>query len=120
MVEPAFNQMQVQTNIDVTFASGVKALLRQDPDIIMVGEIRDLKPPKWRLRLRSPAIWSFPPLHTNDAPSALTRLIELGIPPYHQGNPARHHGSALGAKAVLLLQARGPNEPDTWQSLTSP
>ncbi len=43
LVEPAFNQMQVQANIDLSFASGVRALLRQDPDIIMVGEIRDLE-----------------------------------------------------------------------------
>ncbi|WP_323147614.1 ATPase, T2SS/T4P/T4SS family, partial [Pseudomonas marginalis] len=43
MIEPAFNQMQVQTNIDLTFANGVRALLRQDPDIIMLGEIRDLE-----------------------------------------------------------------------------
>ena len=57
MVEPAFNQMQVQNGIDLSFADGVRALMRQDPDIIMVGEIRDLQPPRWRSRPPSPATW---------------------------------------------------------------
>jgi general secretion pathway protein E len=52
MIEPLFNQMQVQPVIGVDFASGVRTLMRQDPDIIMVGEIRDATPPTWRCRPR--------------------------------------------------------------------
>jgi len=79
MVEPAFNQMQVQTNIDLTFAAGVRALLRQDPDIIMIGEIRDLETAEMAVQAALTGHLVLSTLHTNDAPSALTRMIELGI-----------------------------------------
>ena len=81
MVEPAFNQMQVQTNIELTFASGVRALLRQDPDIIMIGEIRDLETAEMAVQAALTGHLVLSTLHTNDAPSAITRLMELGIPP---------------------------------------
>ena len=82
MVEPAFNQMQVQTNIDLTFAAGVRALLRQDPDIIMIGEIRDLETAEMAVQAALTGHLVLSTLHTNDAPSAITRMMELGIPPY--------------------------------------
>ena len=82
MVEPAFNQMQVQHNIDLTFAEGVRALLRQDPDIIMVGEIRDLETAEMAIQAALTGHLVISTLHTNDAPSAITRLLELGVPPY--------------------------------------
>ncbi|MBR9813174.1 type II/IV secretion system protein [bacterium] len=82
LVEPSFNQMQVQTNIDVTFASGVRTVLRQDPDIIMVGEIRDLETAEIATQAALTGHLVLSTLHTNDAPSALTRLMELGVPAY--------------------------------------
>jgi general secretion pathway protein E len=82
MVEPAFNQMQVQPQIDLGFAQGVRALMRQDPDIIMVGEIRDLETAEMAVQAALTGHLVLSTLHTNDAPSALTRLLELGVPPY--------------------------------------
>jgi general secretion pathway protein E len=82
MVEPAFNQMQVQSNIDLGFAEGVRALMRQDPDIIMVGEIRDLETAEMAVQAALTGHLVLSTLHTNDAPSAMTRLLELGVAPY--------------------------------------
>ena len=82
MVEPAFNQMQVQHNIDLTFAAGIRALLRQDPDIIMVGEIRDQETAEMAIQAALTGHLVLSTLHTNDAPSAISRLQELGIAHY--------------------------------------
>src|SRR5690606_23803970 len=82
MVESSFNQMQVQDNIELSFASGVKALLRQDPDIIMIGEIRDFETAEIAIQAALTGHLVFSSLRTNDAPSAITRLLELGVPPY--------------------------------------
>ena len=82
MVEPAFNQMQVQQGIDLGFAEGVRALMRQDPDIIMVGEIRDLQTAEMAVQAALTGHLVLSTLHTNDAPSAITRLLDLGVPPY--------------------------------------
>ncbi|MFM1897606.1 MAG: hypothetical protein RLZZ385_2680 [Pseudomonadota bacterium] len=82
MVEGAFNQMQVQENIGLDFADGVRALLRQDPDIIMIGEVRDLSTAEMAIQAALTGHLVFTTLHTNDAPSAITRLLELGVPPY--------------------------------------
>lgn len=82
LMEPAFNQMQVHAAIDLTFASGVRALLRQDPDIIMVGEIRDLETAENAIQAALTGHLVLSTLHTNDAPSAVTRLMELGVRPY--------------------------------------
>ena len=82
MVEPAFNQMQVQAQIELGFAEGVRALMRQDPDIIMVGEIRDLETAEMAIQSALTGHLVLSTLHTNDAPSAVTRLLELGVPPY--------------------------------------
>src|SRR6266849_5410051 len=82
MVEPAFNQMQVQPAIELGFAEGVRALMRQDPDIIMVGEIRDLETAEMAVQSALTGHLVLSTLHTNDAPSAVTRLLELGIAPY--------------------------------------
>jgi general secretion pathway protein E len=82
MVEQAFNQMQVQHAIDLGFAEGVRALMRQDPDIIMVGEIRDLETAEMAVQAALTGHLVLSTLHTNDAPSAVTRLLELGIAPY--------------------------------------
>src|SRR5688572_14595383 len=82
MVEPAFNQMQVQNAIDLGFAEGVRALMRQDPDIIMVGEIRDLETAEMAVQAALTGHLVLSTLHTNDAPSAVVRLLELGVAPY--------------------------------------
>ena len=82
MIEPSFNQTQVQPQLDFGFPQGLRALMRQDPDIIMVGEIRDLETAEMAVQAALTGHLVFSTLHTNDAPSAVTRLIELGIPPY--------------------------------------
>jgi general secretion pathway protein E len=82
MIEPAFNQTQVQPHLDLDFAQGLRALMRQDPDIIMVGEIRDLATAEMAVQAALTGHLVFSTLHTNDAPSAVMRLLELGIPPY--------------------------------------
>jgi len=82
LVEPSFNQMQVQHNIGLDFASGVKTLLRQDPDIIMVGEIRDQETAEMAVQAALTGHLVLSTLHTSDAPSAIARLMEIGVPPY--------------------------------------
>ncbi|MFL1466108.1 GspE/PulE family protein [Marinobacter sp. HN1S83] len=121
MVEPAFNQMQVQSNIELTFASGVRALLRQDPDIIMIGEIRDLETAEMAVQAALTGHLVLSTLHTNDAPSAITRLMELGIPPY------LIRATVLGVMAQRLARtlcphckAPGPVDNQAWKSLTRP
>ncbi len=82
MIESAFNQTQVQPHLDFDFAEGLRALMRQDPDIIMVGEIRDLQTAEMAVQAALTGHLVFSTLHTNDAPSAVSRLMELGIPSY--------------------------------------
>ena len=82
MVEGSFNQMQVQSNIDLSFADGIRALMRQDPDIIMVGEIRDLPTAEMAIQAALTRHLVLSTLHTNDAPSAIMRLLQLGVPYY--------------------------------------
>ena len=81
-IDPALNQTQVQPQLDFSFAEGVRALMRQDPDIIMIGEIRDLETAEMAVQAALTGHLVFSTLHTNDAPSALTRLMELGVPAY--------------------------------------
>jgi general secretion pathway protein E len=82
MIEPAFNQMQVQQSIELGFADGVRALMRQDPDIIMVGEIRDLETAEMAVQAALTGHLVLSSLHTNDAAAAITRLLDLGVPSY--------------------------------------
>ena len=82
MVEPAFNQMQVLSGIDLGFSEGVRALMRQDPDIIMIGEIRDSETAEMAIQAALTGHLVLSTLHTNDAASAVTRLLDLGAPPY--------------------------------------
>ncbi|WP_020408280.1 GspE/PulE family protein [Hahella ganghwensis] len=121
MVEPAFNQMQVQSNIGVDFASGVRALLRQDPDIIMVGEIRDLETAEMAIQAALTGHLVLSTLHTNDAPSAISRLLELGVPNYLV------KATVLGVMAQRLVRILCPNCKQTstittedWQTLIHP
>ena len=82
MVTEAFNQVQVNPRVDVTFASALRTILRQDPDIIMVGEIRDLETAQHAVQAALTGHLVFSTLHTNDAATAFTRLVDLGIEPF--------------------------------------
>ena len=75
-------QMQVNPKIDFTFASGLRSILRQDPDVIMVGEIRDLETVEIAIQASLTGHLVFSTLHTNDAPGAITRLLDMGVEPY--------------------------------------
>ncbi len=121
MIEPAFNQMQVQHNIGLNFADGVRTLLRQDPDIIMVGEIRDMETAEMAIQAALTGHLVLSSLHTNDAPSAITRLLELGVPAYLLNS------TLLGVMAQRLVRtlcphckAQGEISEETWQELVSP
>jgi len=121
MIEPAFNQMQVQHNIDLTFSSGVRALMRQDPDIIMIGEIRDLETAEMAIQAALTGHLVLSTLHTNDAPSAISRLLELGVPYYLL------RASLLGVMAQRLVRTLCPHCKETteiseseWNELTKP
>ncbi|MDO6461737.1 GspE/PulE family protein [Granulosicoccaceae sp. 1_MG-2023] len=121
LVVPAFNQMQVQHNIDLDFASGIRTLLRQDPDIIMVGEIRDRETAQMAVQAALTGHLVLSTLHTNDAPSAITRLLELGIPYY------LIRSTLIGVIAQRLVrtlcpQCAAPAEVDEedWHSLLKP
>ncbi|MDR6712352.1 general secretion pathway protein E [Pseudomonas hunanensis] len=81
-LEPAFNQLQVQPGLDLGFANGVRALLRQDPDIIMIGEIRDHETAQVAVQAALTGHLVLSTLHTNDACGAITRLQELGVADY--------------------------------------
>ena len=98
MVEPAFNQMQVQTNIGPDFADGIRTLMRQDPDIIMVGEIRDIATADIAIQAALTGHLVFSTMHTNDAPSAVTRMLDLGVPSY------LIHSTVLGIMAQRLVR----------------
>jgi general secretion pathway protein E len=121
MMEGSFNQMQVQHNIDLNFASGIRALMRQDPDIIMIGEIRDLETAEMAIQAALTGHLVLSTLHTNDAPSALTRLLELGVPAYLL------KATVLGVMAQRLVRTLCPHckvadsiEAVDWQELTAP
>ncbi len=75
-------QMQVNPKIDFTFASGLRSILRQDPDVIMVGEIRDLETVTIAIQASLTGHLVFSTLHTNDAPGAVTRLLDMGVEPF--------------------------------------
>jgi len=121
MVYPHLNQMQVQHNIGLDFATGVRTLLRQDPDVIMVGEIRDLETAEMAIQAALTGHLVLSTLHTNDAPSALTRLMDLGVPPY------LIRSTLLGVLAQRLVRTlcphcKKPAEIDTgdWKDLVAP
>src|SRR5207244_8082283 len=79
---PGLNQMQVNADIDLTFAKGLRSILRQDPDTVLVGEIRDAETAEIACRLAVTGHLVFTTLHTNDAPSTITRLLDIGVPRY--------------------------------------
>ena len=122
MIEPSFNQTQVQPQLDFNFAEGLRALMRQDPDVLMVGEIRDLATADMAVQAALTGHLVFSTLHTNDAPSAVTRLMELGVPPY------LINATLLGVLAQRLVrtlckQCRAPDteaRPETLAEVVKP
>ncbi len=121
MIEPAFNQMQVQSGIGLDFSAGVRTLLRQDPDIIMVGEIRDRETAEMAVQAALTGHLVFSTLHTNDAASAVTRLLDIGVPPYLL------QSTILAVVAQRLLRTLCPLclqkttlEDAAWQTMIRP
>ncbi|MEL0082349.1 MAG: GspE/PulE family protein [Gammaproteobacteria bacterium] len=121
MIEPAFNQTQVQPGADLTFADGVRTLMRQDPDIIMVGEIRDQETADIAIQAALTGHLVLSTIHTNDAPSSLSRLMELGVPAY------LIEATLLGVLAQRLVRTLCPDckqeEPldeTLWSNLVRP
>ncbi len=121
LVEPAFNQMQVQRNIDLTFATGIRTLLRQDPDIIMVGEIRDLETAEMAVQAAQTGHLVLSTLHTNDAPSAVIRLLDLGLPAYLiRSSLVGVLGQRLVRKLCPHCKEEQPLAPEQWAELVRP
>ncbi|MFZ1900288.1 MAG: GspE/PulE family protein, partial [Azonexus sp.] len=124
MVESSFNQMQVQHSIDLGFADGVRALMRQDPDIVMIGEIRDLETAEMAIQAALTGHLVLSTLHTNDAPSAITRMLDLGMPAY------LINSTMLGVMAQRLVRTLCPHckkalpisedEKVAWRALVAP
>ncbi|MFN2645658.1 MAG: GspE/PulE family protein [Burkholderiales bacterium] len=125
MVEPAFNQMQVQSQIELGFAEGVRALMRQDPDIIMVGEIRDLDTAQMAVQAALTGHLVLSTLHTNDAPSAVARLLELGVPPYLlnatlNGVMAQRLVRTLCPQCKQRVELTRVEDQQAWEALCTP
>lgn len=121
MIEPAFNQMQVTANIGLDFSQGIRTLMRQDPDIIMIGEIRDVETADMAIQAALTGHLVLSTLHTNDAPSAVTRLLDLGIASY------LIHSTVLGIMGQRLVRTlcpacKAPTEISDieWASITRP
>ena len=116
-IDPRLNQTQVQPQLNFGFAEGVRALMRQDPDIIMIGEIRDLETAEMAVQAALTGHLVFTTLHTNDAPSALTRLMELGVPPYLLSSTVL---GVLAQRLVRLLckQCREPDDESSTEMLS--
>jgi general secretion pathway protein E len=125
MVEPAFNQMQVLQAIDLGFAEGVRALMRQDPDIIMVGEIRDLETAEMAVQSALTGHLVLSTLHTNDAPAAVSRLLELGMPSYLlnatlNGIMAQRLVRTLCPHCKQKAEFNRAEDHEQWDALVSP
>ena len=125
MIDSRVNQMQVQPEIELTFAAGVRALMRQDPDIIMIGEIRDHETADMAIQAALTGHLVLSTLHTNDAPSSITRLLDLGAPAYLLNS------SLIGIMAQRLVRTLCPHckekvpfareeEHRLWDSVIAP
>jgi general secretion pathway protein E len=125
MVEQSFNQMQVQHQIQLGFAEGVRALMRQDPDIIMVGEIRDLETAEMAVQSALTGHLVLSTLHTNDAPSAVSRLMELGVPAYLlnatlNGIMAQRLVRTLCPHCKQKVEFNRQEDHDAWDAMVAP
>ncbi|MDI6449675.1 type II secretion system ATPase GspE [Anaerobaca lacustris] len=106
---PGIGQMQIRPKIELTFASCLRHILRQDPDVIMIGEIRDLETAEIAIQASLTGHLVLSTLHTNDAASAVTRLIDMGIEPYLISS------SVVGVMAQRLLRVICPDCKQAWQ-----
>jgi general secretion pathway protein E len=104
-------QTQVNPRIEMTFARALRAILRQDPDVVMIGEIRDLETAQIAVQASLTGHLVLATLHTNDAPGAVTRLIDMGIEPYLLASTLN---GVLAQRLVrkLCAQCKAPYEPD--------
>ncbi len=121
LIDPSFNQMQVEHKIGLDFATGIRTLMRQDPDIIMVGEIRDLETAEMAIQASLTGHLVLSTLHTNDAAAAVSRLLEIGVKPYLVKL------TLLGVMAQRLIRTLCPNckkqtvvGDEQWQALVQP
>ncbi|WP_039917046.1 GspE/PulE family protein [Cellvibrio mixtus] len=121
MVEERFNQTQVHHKIGLDFAAGIRSLMRQDPDVIMVGEIRDLETAQMAVQAALTGHLVLSTVHTNDAPSTVARLLDLGIPSY------LINATLLGVMAQRLVRTLCPHCKEEgqitqadWQELVAP
>ncbi|GAB4459667.1 MAG: hypothetical protein OHK0029_22520 [Armatimonadaceae bacterium] len=105
---PGISQIQVRPQIGLTFANGLRSIVRQDPDVIMVGEIRDHETAEIAIHAALTGHLVFSTLHTNDSPGAVTRLLDMGVEPYLVAS------SLIGAIAQRLVRRNCPScsEPD--------
>lgn len=108
---PGIVQMQVQPEIGFTFARALRSMLRHDPDIMLVGEIRDLETAETAIRTALTGHLVFSTLHTNDAASAITRLLDMGIEPYLVASSVE---AILAQRLVRVIcpNCKEPHEPD--------
>jgi general secretion pathway protein E len=121
MVEDSFNQMQVHPGSNLDFATGIKALLRKDHDIIMIGEIRDSETAEMAVQAALTGHLVLSTLHTNDAPSSITRLLEVGVPSY------LIRATVLGIMAQRLVRRLCPHckeessvDEVQWKAMVAP
>ena len=122
MIDPSLNQMQVQHGIDIGFADGLRALMRQDPDVIMVGEIRDKETADMAVQAALTGHLVFSTLHTNDASASIARLLELGVPGYLV------NATVIGIQAQRLVRMLCPHckvrdvdiDEALWRELVAP
>jgi general secretion pathway protein E len=122
MIDGTLNQMQVQHGIDLGFADGLRALMRQDPDVIMVGEVRDKETADMAVQAALTGHLVFSTLHTNDASASIARLIELGVPAFLV------NATVIGILAQRLVRTLCPHcktldveiAPDVWRDLVRP
>jgi len=121
MVEPMFNQMQVQQKLELDFAQGIRTLMRQDPDIIMIGEIRDQETADMAIQASLTGHLVLSTLHTNDTLSALIRLQDIGVPSY------LIHSTIIGIMAQRLVRTLCPHckhettlDEDVWVDMVKP
>ena len=122
MIDPSLNQMQVQHGIDIGFADGLRALMRQDPDVIMVGEIRDKETADMAVQAALTGHLVFSTLHTNDASASVARLLELGVPGYLV------NATVIGILAQRLVRILCPHcklgdvdmDENLWRDLVAP
>lgn len=118
MVVDEFNQSQIQPAVDFDFAAGIRTLMRQDPDIIMVGEIRDSETAEMAVQAALTGHLVLSTLHTNDAPTAISRLLDLGMPA-HLLRATLNGIMAQRLLRTLCLSCRVEVAPDqqAWEEL---